>query len=212
MKHKKTLKLYNYWNELRGDNPAPKRSALDPQLISGLLGDLFILERKSPVNYTFRLAGTRLCSAYGRELREQSFPHFWSECDRESMETLLYSITEDAAAAVVGIQAQSAAGNSLPLEMLLLPLFQDNGKLTRVLGGLVPLESAYWIGVDPLVRQSIRSLRLIWPDKQPVLPTIPKKAVADQTPFGHARATRTAVNLKVIEGGLSTKHPKSSPG
>ena len=193
MKHKKTVKLYNYWNELRGNQPAPKRSALDPQLISDLLGDLFILERKSATAYDFRLAGTRLCSAYGRELREQSFPHFWSECDRESMETLLYSITEDAAAAVIGIQAQSAAGNTLPLEMLLLPLFQDSGKLTRILGGLVPLESAYWIGVDPLVHQSIRSLRLVWPDKLPTLPSIPKKAVAARTRFGQARATRTAV-------------------
>ncbi len=210
MKHKKTVKLYNYWNELRGNLPAPRRSALDPQLISGLLGDLFILERKSPVEYFFRLAGTRLCSAYGRELRGQSLTRFWPECDRESIETLLYSITEDATAAVVGIQAQSAAGNHLPLEMLLLPLFQDNGKLTRVLGGLVPLESAYWIGVDPLVRQSVRSLRLIWPDQKPAQTPVPEKTAAAPAAFGHAKARRTAINLRVIEGGLSTKQPNRS--
>ncbi len=204
MKHKKTADLYNYWNALRGKEAAPKRSSLDPQNISGLLGDLFILERNSPVKYTFRLAGTRLCSAYGQELRGQSISSFWSESDRESVETLLYSITEDAAAAVIGIQAQSSAGNSLPLEMLLLPLFQDSGKLTRVLGGLVPLESAYWIGEEPLVRQNIRSLRLIWPDKQPAQELAANNSTG-KIAFGQAYATRTAINLRVIEGGLSSK-------
>ncbi len=89
MKHRKTTELYEYWNKLRGERAAPKRSALDPQTIAPLLGDIFIIERKSSVEYTFRLAGTRLCSAFGRELREMNLPELWTGADRENMETLL---------------------------------------------------------------------------------------------------------------------------
>lgn len=206
MKHRKTTELYEYWNQLRGEHMAPKRSALDPQSIATLLGDIFILERKSSVEYTFRLAGTRLCSAFGRELRDVNLPELFSGADRENMETLLYSVTEDAAAAVVGLESISSKGNHLPMELILLPLFQDNGRLNRVMGALVPLESAYWVGVDPLVRHSVKSLRLIMPEPRQA-PELLEVGGAP-TGFGLATATRTAVNLRVIEGGLSGKIPK----
>ena len=203
MKHRKTTELYEYWNKLRADHVAPKRSTLDPQKISSLLGDIFILERKSSVEYTFRLAGTRLCSAFGRELRGLNLPELWTGADRENMETLLYSVTEDASAAVVGLESVSTKGNHLPMELILLPLFQDNGRLNRILGGLVPLESAYWIGVDPLVKQSIKSLRLIMPEGHHTLDVV---EIGNSAPaFGRAVPTRTAVNLRVIDGGLARK-------
>lgn len=203
MKHRKTTELYEYWNTLRGQRVAPKRSALDPQTIAPLLGDIFILERKSSVEYTFRLAGTRLCSAFGREMRDANLPELWTGADRENVETLLYSVTEDASAAVVGIESLSSNGSTLPMEMILLPLFQDNGHLNRVLGGLVPLESAYWIGVDPLVKHKIKSLRLIMPETG-IEPEVVEIGANNQV-FGRSVPTRTAVNLRVIEGGLSGK-------
>ena len=119
------------------------------------------------------------------------------------METLLYSVTEDASAAVVGIESLSSNGSTLPMELILLPLFQDNGRLNRVLGGLVPLESAYWIGVDPLVKHKIKSLRLIMPETG-IEPEVVEIGANNQV-FGRSVPTRTAVNLRVIEGGLSGK-------
>lgn len=203
MKHRKTKELYEYWNQLRGNRVAPKRSALDPQAIAQLLGDIFILERRNSVEYAFRLAGTRLCSAFGREMRDVNLPGLWTGADRENMETLLYSVTEDASAAIVGLESVSAKGNKLPMEMILLPLFQDNGRLNRVLGGLVPLKTAYWIGVDPLVDHAIKSLRLIMPEKLHEREAL--SMVSSAQGFGRATPRRSTANLRVIEGGLSGK-------
>ncbi|PLX34867.1 MAG: PAS domain-containing protein [Hyphomicrobiales bacterium] len=203
MKHRNSKALYEYWNELRGAHVAPKRSELDPQAIAPLLGDIFILERRTSVEYCFRLAGTRLCSAYGRELRHMNLVEMWTGQDRENIETLLYSVTEDGAAAIVGLDAVSAKGNHLPMEMVLLPLFQDNGRLNRVLGGLVPLKSAYWIGVDSLIKQQVKSLRLIMPERSQAAKVV--QAGRPHSDFGRSVPTRTSVNLRVIDGGLADK-------
>ncbi|HHK74482.1 MAG TPA: PAS domain-containing protein [Rhizobiales bacterium] len=201
MKHKKTIELYQYWNKLRGSNAAPKRCDLDPHDIPGLLGDLFILERKTPVRYTFRLAGTRMCAAFGQELRQLEFNSMWKDQDRESIESVLHTITEDASTAILGVQGIGVGGHSLPLEILLLPLYQTAGKLNRIVGIFLPLKSAYWVGNQPLIRQKIRSLRLIMPNEHA---EFEKEAIRvnAKTSFGQANPRRTAVNLTVIKGGL----------
>ncbi len=200
MKHKKTIELYRYWNRLRGSDPAPKRCDLDPHDIPGLLGDLFILERKTPVQYSFRLAGTRMCAAFGQELRHQEFNSMWKDQDRESIESVLYTITEDASTAILGIQGISANGHSLPLEILLLPLYQTAGKLNRIVGTFLPLKSAFWIGTQPLIQQKIRSLRLIMPHEHADFQREAIRVNA-RTGFGQSTPRRTAVNLTVIKGG-----------
>ena len=73
MKQEGSLALFHYWNRLRGDRPAPKRTDIEPADIKTLLGDTFILERDTRGEAIFRLAGTRLCAIYGRELKGFAF-------------------------------------------------------------------------------------------------------------------------------------------
>ena len=69
-----SITLFHYWNRLRDGRPAPKRSEVEPADIKSLLADTFILERDTRGEAVFRLAGTRLCASYGRELKGFSFP------------------------------------------------------------------------------------------------------------------------------------------
>ncbi|WP_417690009.1 PAS domain-containing protein [Roseibium sp.] len=167
MKNGVTQTLYNYWDDLRGTRPAPNRSEIDPGHIRGLLGDTFILETHDPHTVRYRLAGTRLCSAHCRELKGRNFLRGWSEKDREAMASLLTAITEDAAAAVVGIAGHTEREQVLPMEMLLLPLNVPGEGRIRILGSCTPMERPYWLGLHPIMKQSITSLRLVWPDERP---------------------------------------------
>jgi len=167
MKHAVCRELYDYWNRLRGRLPAPQRDAIEPADIRRILGDTFILEKASPTAYRYRLAGTRLCGAYGREMKGLSFLDFWGKADREPVETLLAAITDDAAAAVIGVTAHASRERALSFEMLLLPLASRGPGFERVLGGMAPMDHPFWLGMDPIVRQEIVSLRLIWPDETP---------------------------------------------
>lgn len=73
MKQQGTIALFQYWNRLRGSRPAPQRSEIEPVDIKSLLADTFILESDARGEAIFRLAGTRLCATYGRELKGYSF-------------------------------------------------------------------------------------------------------------------------------------------
>ena len=167
MKHPSTRELYDYWQRLRGSRPAPERTEIEPSDIRRILGDTFILEVTSRTEFRFRLAGTRVCALYGRELKGKDFLSFWKGKDREAIATLLAAVSQDAAAAVLGMTGRSAHDRDLPCEILLLPIRQKGGGFTRIIGSLAPMDDPYWIGIHPIMSQVISSLRLIWPDERP---------------------------------------------
>jgi len=62
--------------------PAPERTEIEPVEIRHILGDTFILEISAQLRtISFRLAGTRLCGAYGRELKGLGYLAIWREED-----------------------------------------------------------------------------------------------------------------------------------
>ena len=54
MKQDGSLALFHYWNRLRQDRPAPRRTDIEPADIKSLLGDTFILERDMRGEAIFR--------------------------------------------------------------------------------------------------------------------------------------------------------------
>ena len=77
MKHPSNRELFEYWNERRGTRPAPERADIEPGAIRHVLGDTFVIEVNRTDNHLFRLAGTRLCALFGRELKAESFTRLW---------------------------------------------------------------------------------------------------------------------------------------
>jgi hypothetical protein len=167
MKHATTRELYDYWNRVRGRERAPLRSNIEPSDIRRILADTFILEVEARDRYAVRLAGTRVCSIYCREIKGTNLLDLWSGEDRSAMTTLAAAVAEDGAAAVVTVTAWTAREQDLVSEWLLLPLRHGGGSFNRVLGSCAILERPFWLGSEPVVRQAIVSLRLIWPDETP---------------------------------------------
>jgi hypothetical protein len=167
VKHSASRELFEYWNRVRGSERAPHRSAIEPSDIRRVLADTFILEVADRENYTVRLAGTRVCSIYCRELKGSNFFDLWRADDRSAMATLAAAVSEDGAAAVVTVEAKTARDQEVAAELLLLPLRHSGQNFDRVLGSLAVLERPYWLGNEPIERQTIASLRLIWPDETP---------------------------------------------
>jgi hypothetical protein len=165
MKHAASRELFEYWNRVRGNERAPHRGAIEPSDIRRILADTFILEVAGREEFQVRLAGTRVCSLYCRELKGSNFFDLWRADDRSAIQTLAAAVTEDGAAAVVTIDARTERGQDVAAELLLLPLRNSGPNYDRVLGSLAVLERPYWLGTEPIATQSIASLRLIWPDE-----------------------------------------------
>ncbi len=168
MKHATTRELYEYWNRVRGNERAPLRSAIEPSDIRRILGEMFILEVLGRDDYFVRLAGTRVCALYCREIKGTNLLDLWSGEDRRAMATLAAAVSEDGAAAVVSVTAETARDQVVQCELILLPLRHSGTTFDRVLGSCAVMERPYWLGTEPIVRQRIASLRLIWPDEVPV--------------------------------------------
>src|ERR1700729_24298 len=123
MKHAASQELYAYWEERRGQRPAPERADIEPGAIRQVLSDTFILEMTDAADgHSFRLAGTRVCALFGRELKGESFVNLWALASRGPIADLLAISGEESVGTVAGVTAHSTAGDPLELEVLLLPL------------------------------------------------------------------------------------------
>ncbi|MBH0238976.1 PAS domain-containing protein [Methylobrevis albus] len=207
-----TQTLFEYWTRLRGRRVAPDRHEVEPGDIREILGDTFILEATDRQTYSVRLAGTRLCAAYCRELKGRNLLDLWTGKDREAVASLLAAIVEDGAAAIVGLAAQNERGQSVPVEIMFLPLRHGGSRNNRIIGCFAPHEQPYWLGLHPIVRQPIMSLRLIWPDEAPAFLRKAEPADAEPLTAERPRAAvgdrrlrqvggRTVAHLTVYEGG-----------
>ena len=74
MKHPASRRLFSYWEELRGKRPAPERAEIEPGAIRQILSEAFIVALDPAAGYSFRLAGTRVCALFCRELKGEVVP------------------------------------------------------------------------------------------------------------------------------------------
>ncbi|MGX9146008.1 PAS domain-containing protein [Mesorhizobium sp. 128a] len=204
-----SITLFHYWNRLRDGRPAPKRSEVEPADIKTLLADTFILERDTRGEAVFRLAGTRLCAGYGRELKGFSFPSLWRDKDQRLMSRLIHGVFEQKSVVLITYEGLSRNGRSNRFELLALPL--DGGvENPRCLGVISAVEKPFWLGADPITDALIDAIRVIDPDKEPIflknrpeisVPSLaPTELEAPETISALGRSRRIR-HLVVFDGG-----------
>lgn len=164
MKHSSTRGLFDYWNRQRGARPAPERVDIDPTGIRRELGDVFMLATDFADNLRFRLAGTRVCALFCREIKGETFASLWEAESRETIDDLIAAVIHERTGAIAGLTGTAADGDEIDLEMILLPLAHSGHARIRAIGALVPMVPPYWLGEKPLETLRLGALRLIGPD------------------------------------------------
>jgi hypothetical protein len=170
MKHPTSHLLHAYWEKLRGDRAAPERAEIEPGEIRHLLADSLILELDVPARSAIiRLAGTRVCALYGRELRGQPFSALWGDraCDAWR---LAETVALDTLGVVAGLRGVNRAEEGVDLELLLLPLRHRGRPHIRALGALSFVGAPPWLGLKPVERAETTSLRILAPRSRSARP------------------------------------------
>lgn len=167
MKHPSTRRLFDYWNEKRGERPAPDRFEIDPAEIRHALGDTFMLAADFVDELRFRLAGTRVCALFGREIKGEAFGALWTETSHKTIEELMQALTAENEGFVCGLTGRTDDGSEIALEMLLLPLAHTGHARIRAVGVLAPFEPPYWLGEKPLVTLELGTLRHVGAQMEP---------------------------------------------
>ncbi len=163
MKHHSSRELYAYWDRCRRGRRAPERGDIDPGEIRKVLGDTFILSLDASAGHPFRLAGTRVCALFAREIKGEAFIDQWREDEAATLHELVAAVAGEAAGIVASVTGGNDEGADLALELLMLPLAQRGRTDARLIGTLVPLTIPYWLGVRPLLTLTLGPLRHIGP-------------------------------------------------
>jgi hypothetical protein len=167
MKHSSTRELFDYWNKLRGTRTAPERDEIEPSAIRRALADTFMLYFDPRTGHPFRIAGTRVCAAFGRELKGVAFTDIWAARSRDPIRDLLATVATESIGVVAGASGHGREGAALELELLMLPLAHRGSASTRVLGALAPTELPYWLGTKTLGPLTLGMLRYLGPQTGP---------------------------------------------
>jgi hypothetical protein len=165
MKHAASRTLFSYWNGLRGERTAPERSEIDPVAIRDVLADTFICEVDGDANHPFRLAGTRLCALFGREVKGLGLATLWgpspSRGGAREAHALVETVLSEACGVVAGLRGTTRNLKALDIELLLLPLRHGGRTHSRILGCISAATSFPWAGLDPVVRLDLTTVRVI---------------------------------------------------
>lgn len=182
MQSERAHDVYDYWNSLRQGHAPPLRSDFDPTILRRRLPDLFMLELRG-TDLIFRLAGTRICDLYRRELRHERFVSLWQFADQDrALEASLAALrTEEAVA--ISLSMRHVLGD-IPCEMLLMPIRSSGRLADRLLGCLLPLKPVslgkiftpgsmqmrHWLpATDTHVPEQVDAVSVTRPDLRPFL-------------------------------------------
>jgi hypothetical protein len=200
MKNPANRDLFAHWNERRGQRIAPERGDIEPNAIRHVLGDSFFLANDSAANFPFRLAGTRFCALFGRELKNESFFNLWDQADQLTLRKLMAAVVDEKIGFVAHATGRTTDGAPLVvnLELLVLPLLQRGPLDARVLGALAPMTVPFWLGARVVGTLELGMLRHIGPAIDRF--SAPRLVTGDQDgqiqPVGQTRG-----KLVVYEGG-----------
>jgi hypothetical protein len=190
IKHPSNRELFDYWNERRGLRQAPTRADIEPSGIRNILGDTFVIEASQSQSHRFRIAGTRLCALFGRELKAESFVMIWQQPWQIAVRELIAVSVEEKVGIVAGVTAATSDDMLAPvhLEMLLLPLTARSRGETHVMGTLSPMETPYWLGAKAVGLLTLGMFRHVG-------------AAALRTPGFRAAGGRLKHGFAVYDGG-----------
>jgi len=127
-----------YWDGLRGGRLVPDRSEVDPRGLSPVLRNCILLEKIAPGLARIRISGRQFSDLMGIDVEGMPLSAIFLPESRPDLVETLSAVLEEPAVARLTLTSPGALGrHELPARMILLPLRDDMGDITRVLGCLV---------------------------------------------------------------------------
>lgn len=215
MRHPVTQSIYSYWNELRRGRVAPQRLEIDPQRIGDALLDTFILELADDGQFHFRLAGSRIGSRLGFDLRGKLFEDCWAASASGMLKKHMADavergrvivLTAEAVFLTDGVHADDRAPQTF--EIILLPLIHAGRSVDRLLCVMAPLsdESHPEGNIGKIQCLRLDAGESVWPDKTSLRPiAVDERQVPFEAGIVTSRLVRNGRRqFRVYDGGRQT--------
>ena len=138
MRQSAATAILSYWHSIvPEDGGAPAHASVAPRALKSHLPDLFIIERMDRAVFSFKLAGTRMCARYGRELRDHDFIRLWPSVQHGEVLAQLTQALQSATPVVLKGAAATLDGDVVPFSILLMPVADAEGNVNRLMGAML---------------------------------------------------------------------------
>lgn len=199
---------WRYWSSKRPGRDVPLRESLEPRAMTLILGHAMILDRVRPGTVRVRLGGRIPNTLMGMETRGLPVRAFFDLMQRGDMAELIERAFTEPATLEMDLVSDGGGGR-LVAQMLILPLRDRQGSVTKALSVLVP---------ERVVSDGPRRFRMIRHNLGPIdLPArgpTPPVRTARVEPRPDARPAHPALE-SVLRGALEAndhcdarRHPR----
>ena len=128
--------LFQYWDGLRQRAQLPRRQDIDPGVFESTLNHGFILDRPRPGVVRFRAAGQGISGLMGMEVRGMPIRAFFHHLERNKLMETVGACFALPAGVSLDLTSQGTCDTPLRGRMLILPMRDENGTVTKALGGI----------------------------------------------------------------------------
>jgi hypothetical protein len=183
--HPGSRTIFRHWESIRGESSAADREDLDLSQLGKYVPWLFVIERSTRTNsYIWRLAGSKICDLWRKELTGSDVFSGWDTFERDTVRRLFDGVTRDLQPCTLRLRLFTSLGQTVEVEFIALPLRARDGHSIHVFGGVMPFREHGLLGYDRISALELASARTIW---------------TEPVPGGQDRKARPA--LRLVTGG-----------
>ena len=127
-------KFHDYWIELRGEGPLPRKSDFDPARVSSFIADLMIIQWMPPDMLHVRLLGTGITQRTNRERTGQNLLDSIFPPQRHMIADYVTAIFAPVAVGSVSTRRCYGSGATVGVEHAYFPFQSDDGVSDIIIG------------------------------------------------------------------------------
>lgn len=128
------VRLWDYWNERRGDGVGPRRAEIDPADVRDLLPGILIMEPVGePPSFRYRLSGTASDEIHGRSITGMTIGELSPPSFVAQLTEALRQLMRDGRPQRSDLLFTNLKGHRRRYQALRLPLSEDGSTVAQIL-------------------------------------------------------------------------------
>ena len=132
------LQAEAHWEKLRSGDPIPAQGDVPDAHFDDMMAHCFVLERVAPTIARFRIAGKHVTELMGMDARGMPLSVLFSATGRDDLAQVMQTVCDDPEVAEIPVTATRGLRRTVMRgRILLLPLRDRNGKVSRIFGAMV---------------------------------------------------------------------------
>jgi hypothetical protein len=197
--HPGSRSLFAYWESLRAERACPNREEFAFEPVKNLMPDMVVLEQDlARGGYRFRLAGSRVCALFGRNLTASDALSGWDAYETSILRNHFKLAFDNFQPILVRMRLLTDTGITVAAELIAMPIRARQSNRIQLIGGLFSFCDVSDLSYRSIQTRELASARAIWTEHGGGMlgncpdVTFPPPQKRSSKPF-----------LKLLEGGKS---------